>query len=126
MMERLLGRKKEQPAEPLKTHPSTGLTLAQEEALHLLMEECGEAIQAAAKILRHGLVAQDASNPEAVVEYNNGAHLIRELGHVLAATHICHLLGMVDGTVHAASKEKLDKVQNYLHHIRLVNTGETK
>jgi hypothetical protein len=116
-MQRLLrGRKKHK---PLKTHPSTGLLLGQEEALHLLMEECAEAIRAAAKVLRYGMVAQDASNSEVVVEFNNGANLDREIGHILAATHICHLLGLVSGAVHDHSKKKLETVQAYLHHIVL-------
>ena len=107
--------------EPLATHPTTHLTWAQQEALHLLAEECGEVVQACTKILRHGLVAHEkATNPDTVIEHLNIVKLNQEVGHVVAAAHICNLLGLLDGEVQRSTSEKLKRVQSYLHHIKLI------
>jgi hypothetical protein len=109
---------------PLFKHPTTDLTLAEQEALHLLMEECSEVIKASAKILRHGKIARDSSG-EMVVEYDNLAMLGEEMGHVSAAAHLCRLLGLVvEERVQQSTVRKFGSVQTYLHHIILVKEGE--
>lgn len=60
----------------MKTIFYTGLTKAEEEMFTILMEECGEIVQAASKIKRHGLTSRHPRLPE----INNMEHLQKECG----------------------------------------------
>jgi NTP pyrophosphatase (non-canonical NTP hydrolase) len=90
---------------------------AEAEAIALCAEECGEAVQAAMKILRHGLECYD---PGATHTRNNRQDLERELGQVLAAIEVLKANGIVfaDGLAEA-KKDKLAHVGNYLHHAKM-------
>ena len=94
--------------------PFNDLTPDDVEAIALCAEECGEAIQAAMKILRHGLETFD---PGADHGRNNRDDLERELGQVLAAMDILWRQGLIrpEG-IKRARNEKLRTVGNYLHH----------
>lgn len=91
-----------------------GLTAAQEERLYLLVEEAGEVIQAAMKILRHGLAS---CNPLIENGPTNLETLECELGHLM--TSIGRLAHSGDVNVaemehHAAEKHKTGG--RWLHH----------
>jgi NTP pyrophosphatase (non-canonical NTP hydrolase) len=86
------------------------LTDAEEERLHLLIEEMGEAIQAAGKVLRHGY---ESSHPN----FKNRDSLEAELGDVFYA--IALMLGEKDISqthIEAWQKQKAQKIAQYLHH----------
>jgi NTP pyrophosphatase (non-canonical NTP hydrolase) len=89
------------------------LTDAEEERLHLLIEEMGEAIQAAGKILRHGYESNHPSTPD----FKNRDGLESELGDVFYAIW---LLGegkdINPERVGAWQIQKSEKVKQYLHH----------
>ena len=72
--------------------PFNGLSPAEAERLAWFMEECAEAQQEAAKILRHGYASH---NPCAPQHPGNRAELTKEVGHVLAAidrlVHTCDI-----------------------------------
>lgn len=86
-----------------------GLTEAQEERLHLLVEEMGEALQAAGKILRHG------HSPASM--YDNKGDLETELGHVTyAVTLLAHSGDITNNCVLQHTEVKAAEIGNYLHH----------
>lgn len=64
------------------SHPS--LTLAQAERLEMLIEECGEVIQAATKILRHGYDSTHPDNEDESGTHNNRTDLEDEIKDVLS------------------------------------------
>jgi NTP pyrophosphatase (non-canonical NTP hydrolase) len=90
------------------------LSAAEEERLHLLMEEMGEAIQAAAKILRHGYRSYNPDDPK---KMSNRTSLERELGDVFLAVSL--MAGENDiSNLHVSSWKQIksEKVTQYLHH----------
>lgn len=94
------------------------LTPAEAERLALLAEECGEAIQAAMKILRHGYNGQ----------YDNGIgnreKLVEELGHVCWAMQLMCEAGDVEWVlIVRAGASRESRPTNYLHHQQR-RTGE--
>ena len=92
------------------------LTPAQAERLHLLIEECGEVIQVAAKTLRHGYESYDPTVAISCRETNRQA-LEYELGHVYAAVMRMTLNQDVDTRRIADSREiKLQRGGRWLHH----------
>ena len=87
---------------------------AQEEALYLLMEECGELIQACSKVLRHGL---ESFNPAELHGPNNSDNLHKETGDVMAAVHILQEEGVLDKNIVRLRKhDKMRSVKQYLRH----------
>lgn len=92
------------------------LTRAEIERLAMLIEECGEVIQAATKILRHGYRSHhphDTRNPPMI----NRISLEQELGDVLAIYKIMVAAKdltpeTVEGFAKLASETKLD----FTHH----------
>lgn len=89
-----------------------GLTPAQEERLHLLVEECGEVIQAACKVLRHGW---ESCHPDGGP--NNRALLERELGDLHAAEELMVCRADLNSDLIARAREdKHEKVEQYLHY----------
>jgi hypothetical protein len=91
------------------------LTPAAAEALALLAEECGEAIQVIGKILRHGLYS---THPDGGPD--NRSLLEGEIGDLMAALDILRRLDIVRQTrVDIAAAGKLQRVGKYLHHIAL-------
>lgn len=94
--------------------PFNRLSPAQAERLHFLVEECGEVIQAACKVLRHGYASV---NPHEEGGLTNEASLTREIGHVFCAVEM--LIGRSDiseDDVKASRKAKAKDVKKYLHH----------
>lgn len=90
------------------------LTDSQAERLALLVEELGEAGQAAGKILRHGYYSFHPFRPELG---SNKKQLERELGDILAAAEL--LINSYDlskESIEIAKELKLFNVKQYLHH----------
>ena len=92
------------------------LTPAEAERLHLLIEECGEVIQAAAKTLRHGYESYDPTVAISCRETNRQM-LEYELGHVYAAITRMTLNQDVDTVKINESREiKLQRGGRWMHH----------
>jgi len=93
------------------------LTDAEAERLALLAEECGEAIKAIMKILRHGY---ESRNPDEEDGDTNREALERELGDVGYAVTLMTTSGDLRiANIDAARMRKAVKVKRYLHHQRL-------
>jgi hypothetical protein len=91
-----------------------GLSKARTERLAIAAEECGEAIMAIGKILRHGL---HSWNPNVVGGGTNQDDLARELGDVTFAISMLVEADDVSGpTVYARAQKKAEKIKPYLHH----------
>ncbi len=83
-----------------------------EEALVILMEECGELIQAASKCLRHGVnnYNPDTDNPETT----NIDDLMIEMGHVRALVRYLSYTDFVrDSYIDRCAKQKLMKLPRW-------------
>lgn len=92
------------------------MTNAERERLARFIEECSEAIQAAAKILRHGWEAIDNSVTPPV-HYNNRVHLATEIGHI--HNTVDAMIGYRDISENVIIVERARKEQNvlpYLHY----------
>lgn len=101
------------PTITLPPEPFNKLSAAEAERLALLMEECGEVIQAAGKILRHGYESRHAEGKDH--GHSNREILQRELGDVRAALALMVKAGDVhDLTVTIHANEKRDRL---LHNI---------
>jgi len=88
------------------------LTPAEAERIALLMEECGEVIQACGKILRHGF---DSCHPDGGDD--NRRLLEIELGDVIMAKKLMNEEGdIADCTVEGLAVLKRRTVGTYLHH----------
>lgn len=83
------------------------------ELLALFIEEAGEALQIAGKILRHGY---DSSSPKDPASTPNRVLLAVEVGHVLAAVNLMtHCGDLLPDAVNEAVYSKYESVQQYLH-----------
>lgn len=92
----------------------SGVSLAEEELLHLVSEECAEVVLAASKVLRHGWESRNPDDPDAGT---NREELMREIGHVRAATTLLARRGCITPErVLDAMRAKLQTVRPYLHH----------
>ena len=92
--------------------PLPGLSPAEIERLALLAEECGEAVQAVGKTLRHGY--QSASPFGGAI---NRVALEREMGDVRAAIQIMEHAGDVrGGDVKCWQTKKAVGVHKWMHH----------
>ena len=90
------------------------LTPAEAESLALLIEECGEVIQAVGKIQRHGYESYNPDRPE---KGSNRAQLEAELGDLRAAVVMMLEAGDVeDDLMEAHARAKKRSVKQYLHH----------
>lgn len=93
---------------------ANSLSLAQEEALHILIEECGEVIQAATKILRHGY---SSYNPTIIGGETNRQALEREVGDLGSALDRLDRNGDIDmDNIIDHEARKSEKVKQYLHY----------
>ena len=90
----------------------TGLTKAEEERLIKLMEECGEVIQAASKILRHGW---DSKNPNDPNHLGNKLDLERELADLTAAVLKLDAAKNISLTNILATAQSKHGVNDYMH-----------
>ncbi len=93
------------------------LTAGQTEALAILSEECGEVIQAVAKILRHGYNAFD---PTTKHHPGNRHDLETEIGQMQASvTTLVNRGDLNVGTINSAYNNRQMKMRSgkgYLHH----------
>lgn len=92
------------------------LTPAEAERLACLIEECSEVIQAATKILRHGYVSFDPTNPD---HCGNRLDLRTEIVDALAAMNDLFSAGDIpQANIYsdAISLELARKRQRYMHH----------
>ena len=93
---------------------SNELTEAQAERLAILVEELGEAQQAAGKILRHGY---ESYNPDDCESDSNRQNLTKELGDVRYIITLMALQGDIsEGRMQDRVKIKAKKIVPYLHH----------
>lgn len=97
---------------------SNKLTKAEEEMLTILMEECGEIVQAASKIIRHGKYSEHPRLPG----INNMEHLIKECADFECMMDM--LSRQYEGFRHAVHIEKEKKIlkmrgqsPSSLHHV---------
>jgi hypothetical protein len=102
-----------------QTRHFNGLSEAEQERLVILVEECGEVIQAASKILRHGYESTNpkAITPEDELPETNRSALERELGdlgHAVRRMEAEADLNPLAITARAASKP--ERIRPYLHH----------
>lgn len=87
---------------------------AQEEAIVLLMEECGEVIQACSKILRHGL---GSTHPNSPLGPTNQDYLNKEVGDLMTAIDISIEENvLIDSRICFSRSEKRRSVQQYLRY----------
>ncbi len=90
------------------------LTEAESERLVILIEECGEVIQAGCKILRHGY---SSTNPTVTSSETNRGGLERELGDLLHALNRMEVTGDVDRyQINKQAQSKARKITASLHH----------
>lgn len=96
------------------TNHFSALTESEQERLVIIIEECGEVIQAACKILRHGY---ESTNPKATSQETNRQALQRELGDLHHAASRMIRLGDVSGQeIQKRQIAKASAVLEYLHH----------
>ena len=89
------------------------------ERLAMLIEECGEVIQAAGKVLRHGYLSwhPDAKAPdEDHSPPNNRDDLMREITDLLAVVHIMHKRGDIQWPSESDVQAAENKKRRYAHH----------
>jgi NTP pyrophosphatase (non-canonical NTP hydrolase) len=90
-----------------------GLTPAEAERLAMLIEECGEVITAATKILRHGFGSHHPDRPN----IRNRQDLERELGDVFAVVTRMMAANDIDPNACDESENaKLAKFTRFTHH----------
>jgi NTP pyrophosphatase (non-canonical NTP hydrolase) len=91
---------------------SNELKPAEAERLYLLIEEMGEATQAACKVLRHGY---RSGHPDGGPD--NRQELEYELGHVrYAMILLCEAGDLEKTAVHESANEKAGTIKQWLHH----------
>lgn len=82
------------------------------ERLSILVEECGEVIQAATKVLRHGYYSVHP-----VSEETNLDSLQKELGDLRAAIILMGVAGDIDkATIHKAAVDKCERLKKWVHY----------
>lgn len=95
------------------------LTVAEDERLALLLEECGEVVQIIGKIQRHGYQSYDPTKqvPEDEHPTVNRSLLEKELGDVLHAIDRMRFSRDINySRILDHSIAKAPKVEKYLHH----------
>ena len=90
------------------------LSPAETERLAILIEEMGEAIQAACKILRHGYEKGDPTRQKFIT---NRQWLETELGHVRnSMIMLCECGDLSKGNIHASAEAKKISISKWTHH----------
>lgn len=93
---------------------STGVSSDETELLALLIEECGEVIQAATKVLRHGWESFDPTRRGE--RPTNREALAKELGHLDFAVHLMQQSEHVSARdIAQASSDKASTINRWLH-----------
>lgn len=94
-----------------------GLSEAEQERLAILIEECGEVIQAGCKILRHGYETTNPHKKTSPINETNREALERELGDLFHAVHRLKDAADVNGEkIGARAFSKPAHIAPYLHH----------
>jgi NTP pyrophosphatase (non-canonical NTP hydrolase) len=96
------------------TNHFNDLTEAEQERLAVLIEECGEVVQIACKILRHGYESVNpiTGNPE-----TNRQGLERELGDLGHAVLRMEAAADINSlAIRARTASKSERIKAYLHH----------
>ncbi len=93
---------------------SNNLTPAEVERLAVIIEECGEVIQAATKVLRHGY---GSAHP--VSQVSNRNTLRREIVDLLAVLSIASRFGDHQIIADEEIDDVIDRKQQWLHHNRV-------
>ena len=89
-------------------------SLAEEERLALLAEECAEVIVKVGKILRHGY---DSINPDNPDEGDNRLQLMKELSDVAFCFELLNRAGDIDmDIINGMSMETRVEKRRYLHY----------
>ncbi len=88
-----------------------GLTPAEAERLAMLAEECGEVVQAACKVLRHGYASR---HPDGGPDNRDMLH--REVGDVLLVVDALRLAGDMEATTPDRFSAKRARMFQYSHH----------
>lgn len=87
----------------------------EKEAISIAVEEAGEMIQVAAKIIRHN--ALETMDNNTGIEYNNTELLTKELADVSIATDLLIERGLISNLeFELYKKEKYNKLLKYIHH----------
>lgn len=95
---------------------SNELTDAQAERLALLIEECGEVIQACAKILRHGYESYNPLEP-VKTSASNREMLATEIGHIQHAVARMVKAGDIRAwQIEESEQSKSERIGRWLHH----------
>lgn len=89
------------------------LSAAQAERLAMLIEECGEVIQAASKILRHGY---DNHHPSNRPDQTNRADLRDELNDLISVHEAMYDAGDLPNYGYSEIQAAWKKKQRYAHH----------
>ena len=90
------------------------LTEAEQERLVILVEECGEVIQAACKILRHGFASTNPTVPNSETNRQALERELGDLGHAVRRMEAAADVNPLVITARAASKP--ERILPYLHH----------
>ena len=91
-----------------------GLTPAEAERLAILIEECGEVISMACKVLRHGY---ESTDPTDILSPTNREMVAGELGQVWQAINAMVKAGDISAAIiHESEVDRWDRIKPYLHH----------
>lgn len=88
------------------------LSAGEAERLAMLIEECGEVIQAASKVLRHGYDNHHPERPTAT----NRAELQSELVDLIAVHEAMYEVGDLPNYGHGEQQKAWQKKLTYAHH----------
>jgi len=104
----------------MPTEHFNGLTEAEQERLAILIEECGEAIQAACKVLRHGYQSRNPkwiASAEHPHPETNRQELERELGDLShAVVRMVNSGDVSRQVIEERRRSKPVRMLPYLHH----------
>jgi len=89
------------------------MDFSQRERLAMLIEECGEVIQAATKVLRHGW---DSHHPEVADGETNKEALERELGDVMGVMHGMTTKGDIAHIPWSSFPDNWERKKKWTHH----------
>ena len=88
-----------------------------EEAIYKTVEEAGEVVKAAMKMLQHGARSYNPTNPSMG---DNRRHFSKELGDMLGLIKWCFENGLVDQYhFQEAARTKMHRVAKYAHNIKV-------
>lgn len=90
------------------------LTMGERELLIILIEECGEVIQAATKILRHGPYSRSPLRPDSPCNKEHLGEEIGQLDYLIEKVQSAGLIFQEDRRLGVSSKE--DNFKRWTHY----------